>query len=205
MAWGLDSQSRRRSPATYPHVTPFEHLTVLVSIVLGLGLTHLLSSLHRVIQASRHVRLYWLSLVWVVLIFVSQIEWWWAIFAQRQNMQWNFFYFLFVLLSPVSLYLASAFALPDIEPGESYDLREYYYDNRGWFFGTVAAGPALDAIRRGIEAGTWRDFGAQSNAVSVVLLIVLCISRRPVVLAIVTMLTGGLFLYFIVNSAMDLR
>jgi len=34
------------------------------------------------------------------------------------------FYFLFVLLSPVSLYLAAAFALPEIEPGEQYDLRD---------------------------------------------------------------------------------
>lgn len=186
-------------------MTPFEHLTVLVSIVLGLGLTHLLASLHRVIQARRHVRLYWLSLVWTVLIFVSQVEWWWAIFAQRQHMQWNFFYFLFVLLSPVSLYLASAFALPDIEPGESYDLREYYYGNRGWFFATVAAGPGLDAIRRAIEAGSWRDFGALSNAISVLLLVTLCISRRPLVHVVITLLTGGLFLYFIVSSALELR
>ena len=186
-------------------VTPFEHLTVLVSIVLGLGLTHLLSSGHRVVQARSRVRLYWLSIVWVVLIFISQIEWWWAIYAQRQNMQWNFFYFLFVLLSPVSLFLASAFALPDIEPHESYDLRAYYYDNRSWFFAVVAMGPGLDAIRRGIEAGTWRDFGALSNAASVGLLAVLCVTRKPWVHVIITLLTGSLFLFFIVNSALELR
>lgn len=186
-------------------MTPFEHLTVLVSIVLGLGLTHLLATVHKLVQARRHVRLYWLSLVWTVLIFVSQVEWWWAIFAVRQNMQWNFFYFLFVLLSPVSLYLAAAFALPEVERGESCDLREYYYTNRGWFFGVVAMGPALDAIRRGLEAGSMRDFGAASNAVSVVLLLILAITRRAWIHAAVTMLTGGLFLYFIVSSALELR
>jgi hypothetical protein len=186
-------------------MTPFEHLAVLVSIVLGLGLTHLLASVHKVVQARRRVRLYALPLVWVALIFVSQIEWWWALFALRATARWNFFYFLFVLLSPVSLYLASAFALPDIERGEEYDLRAYYYDNRAWFFGTVAAGPALDAVRRGVEAGTWRDFGSFTNAISAALLLWLCVTRRTWAHVCVTLLTGGLFLYFIVSSALELR
>jgi hypothetical protein len=32
-------------------VTPFEHIAVLISIVLGLGLTHLLASVHRLALA----------------------------------------------------------------------------------------------------------------------------------------------------------
>ena len=186
-------------------MTPFEHLAVLISIVLGLGLTHLLASVHRVIQARRRVRFYWLPLVWVVLLFVSQIEWWWASFALRTETKWNFFYFLFVLLSPVSLYLAAAFALPDVEPEREYDLREYYYENRGWFFAILAASPALDAVRRAVQAGSWTDFGAVSNAVSVLFLAWLGVSRRPWHHAAVTLFVGGLFLFFIVSAAIQLR
>lgn len=186
-------------------MTSFEHLAVLVSIILGLGITHLLSSVHRLVQAGPRVRYYWLSMVWVVLIFVSQVEWWWAIFALRQTATWNFFYFLFFLLSPVALFLAAAFALPDVEAGQHYDLRQYYYDNRGWFFGVVALSPAFDAVRRGIEAGTFTDLGALSNAVSVVLLVILAMTRRPAVHVAITVIVGGLFLYFIITSAIELR
>jgi hypothetical protein len=186
-------------------VTPFEHLAVLISIVLGLGLTQLLAAAHRLVQARDRVRPYWLPLLWAVLIFVTQIEWWWASFALRRETVWNFFYFLFVLLSPVSLYLASASALPEVEPDREYDLRAYYYDNRRWFFVIVALSPALDAIRRGVQAGSWLDVGAASNAVSAVLVGSLAFTRRAWYHALVTLLVAGLFLSFIVSSALELR
>jgi hypothetical protein len=189
-------------------VTPFEHLAVLISIVLGLGITQLLTNVHRLVQARRRVRLYWLPVVWTALLFIAAIEWWWAAFALRQNARWtNFFYFLFVLLSPVTLFLAAAFVLPEGDGDESrvIDLRHYYYENRGAFFAMLAASPALDAVRRGLEAGRWTDFGAVSNAVSALFIATLVFSRRAAWHAIVTVLVGGLFLYFIVSSALQLR
>lgn len=186
-------------------LTPFEHLSVLISIILGLGLTHLLTSVHRLVQARDRVRTYWLPLLWVALIFVSQIEWWWASFALRDDAVWNFFYFLFVLLSPVTLFLAAAFALPEIEHGQRYDLREYYYGNRGWFFAFVAAGPALDALRRGVQSGSIADFGAWSNGIGAILLGSLAFTRNARYHTAVTLFAGGLFLYFIVTSALQLR
>ena len=186
-------------------VSPFEHISVLISIVIGLGVAHLLTGVYRLVQSRERVRLYWLSLLWMALIFVSQVEWWWASYALRNETVWNFFYFLFVLLSPVSLYLASAFVLPEIEPGRRYDLREYYYASRGWFFAFVAMGPALDAIRRAVQAGTFTDFGAWSNAVSAVLLAILAVTRRPWYHVAITLMVAGLFLFFIVSSAVHLR
>ena len=186
-------------------MTPFEHLSVLISIVLGLGLTQLLTNVHRLVQAGRRVRLYWLPVLWTVLIFVSQIEWWWASFALRNDTVWNFFYFLFLLLSPVSLYLAAAFVLPEIEADRTYDLRAYYYENRRWFFVMTAMSPALDAVRRAVQAGNPRDFGAVSNAVSALLLGTLAVSRRPWLHTVVTLSVAALFLYFIVDAALQLR
>ncbi len=185
-------------------MSPFEHLAVLISIVLGLGLTQLLTSLHRLIQARERVKLYWLSLLWVALMFMSQIEWWWASFALREQTVWNFFYFLFILLSPVSLYLAAAFALPEVGRGQRYDLREYYYRSRFWFFLFVALSPALDACRRAVQAGTWADLGAVSNAIAAVFVGSLAVSRNELYHIAVTVFVGGLFLYFIISSAIQL-
>lgn len=192
-------------PLRVDTVSPFEHISVLISIVLGLGLTQLLMGVHRLVQARERVKLYWLSLVWVALIFVAQVEWWWASYALRDETAWNFFYFLFVLSSPVSLYLAAAFVLPEIEPGEQYDLRAHYYRSRGWFFAFVALGPSLDAIRRGVQAGTWLDAGAVSNAVSAALLVVLAVSRRERYHVAVTLIVASVFLWFIVSAALSLR
>ena len=186
-------------------MTPFEHLAVLISIVLGLGLTQLLMSAHRLVQARERVTFYWLPVAWAAILFVSLIEWWWASFGLRTQTVWNFFYFLFILLSPVSLYLAAAFALPEIEPGARYDLRAFYYGNRGWFFAVLAASPALDALRRAIQAGSVRDFGAWSNLVAAVLLASLAVSRRTWHHTVVTLLVAALFGFFIVSAALQLR
>jgi hypothetical protein len=188
-------------------MTPFEHLAVLISIVLGLGLTQLLMSAHRLVQARGRVRFYWLPVAWAAILFVSLIEWWWASFSLRTQTIWNFFYFLFVLLSPVALYLAAAFALPEIEAGgdQRYDLRAYYYGNRAWFFAVLAANPALDAVRRGIQAGSWRDVGAWSNLVAAALLVSLAVSRRPWLHTAVTLVVASLFGFFIVSAALQLR
>ena len=185
-------------------MTPFEHLSVLISLVIGLGLTHLLSSAHRLVQAHGRIRLHWLPLVWAVLIFTAQVEWWWSIFGWRNEGGWNFFYFLFILLSPVAMYLASTFVLPEIEPNQSYDLRVYYFETRRWFFTFVALSPAVDAVRRGFQSGSFADFGVWSNAVAALLVGSLAISRRLWYHALVTFLVTALFLAFIVSSALEL-
>lgn len=185
-------------------MTPFEHLSVLISIVLGLGIARLLWSVHRIAQAHERVRLYWLPLLWTVLVFVIQVEWWWASFAFRQQMSWTFFYFLFVLLSPVTLYLAAAFVLPEIEEGTRYDLERHYFRNRGWFFSLIAASTALDALRRGIEAGSATDFGTWSNGVSALLVGSLAVTESRWVHALVSLLLAGVFLTYIVTSAFQI-
>ena len=188
-------------------MTPFEHLTVLVSIVIGMGVAHLLTTVHELVQVRARVRTYWLPMVWVVLIFISLIEWWWAVFALRTVVKWNFFYFLFMLMSPVTMYLASAFVLPDdTERGNDVvDLRRYYYENSAWLFGVLAVSPALDGVRRAVTAGTIRDTGAWSNLVSAVLVASMGAVKKPWYHAIITLIVSALFLSFIVSSALDLR
>lgn len=44
-------------------MTPFEYLSVLISIILGLGLAHLLSAVRELIQRRARVRFYWLNIV----------------------------------------------------------------------------------------------------------------------------------------------
>jgi hypothetical protein len=188
-------------------MTPFEHLSVLISIVLGLGIAHLLTTVHELIQARARVRVYWLPIVWAILIFVSLIEWWWASFALRTNLKWNFFYFLFVLMSPVTMYLAAAFVLPDDSETDDdvIDLRRYYCENSLALFSILAVSPALDAVRRAVQAGSMLDRGALSNALSAVLLVTMALTKKPWYHALITTIVAALFGSFIVSSALELR
>ena len=187
-------------------VTPFEHLSVLISIILGLGIAQLLTNVHALAQAADRVRVYWLSVLWATLIFVGQVEWWWSSFSfQKLPLEtWSFFYFLFVLLSPVTLYLAAAFVLPGIGPGERVDLRAHYYRTKGWFFAMAAAGPALDAVRRGLSSGSLGDLGVTSNVAAAALVGSLALTEREAYHAVVTLGVVSLFAYFIVSAALNL-
>jgi hypothetical protein len=186
-------------------LTPFEHLSVLISIILGLGIAHLLWSVHLLVQKRARVRFHWLPLVWSALVFVSLVEWWWASFGMRSQHDWNFFYFLFVLLRPVVAYLSAAFVLPTLEPGVSCDLRQYYFANRQWLFSLLAAGNLLDAVRRHLEGAPLADVGVWSNLVSCLLLGSLAVSRNARLHAVITLLTAALFALFILRAALELR
>ena len=61
----------------------FTHLSVLISIVLGLGLTNLLMGLARVVQMRDRVKIYWPSLVWAVTLLLVHAQTWWTMFGLR--------------------------------------------------------------------------------------------------------------------------
>ena len=186
-------------------MTQFEHIAVLISIVIGLGITHLLMNVYQLVQARGRVRMYWLPVAWTCVIFMAMVEWWWYLYDLRgKTAGWNFFFFLFVLMSPVAQFMAAAFVLPEPKEHDVVDLRAYYYDSRAYFFLMLAASPALDAVRRAIEAGTFRDFGSLSNAISAVLVGSLAWSDNEGYHSVVTVGVTALFLYFIVSSALQL-
>jgi len=186
-------------------MTLYEHLSVLFSIVIGLGLTHLLANVTQLVQARDRVRVHWLPITWAVLVFVGLVQWWWSSFTFRTRETWNFFYFLFLLLRPVTSYLSAAFVLPNVEPGVECDMRSYYYDTRGWLFGLLAAGNTLDGLRRMLAGETFGEIGVWSNFVSAALLASLAFTTNQRHHASITLLTVALFGAFLLQAALTLR
>ncbi|QOI98670.1 MAG: hypothetical protein HRU69_14785 [Flammeovirgaceae bacterium] len=62
-------------------MTPFEYVIVLISIILGLGITVILSGVAGLIRQWRKMAVYWPYLIWVVLVFVMHIHEWWNMYA----------------------------------------------------------------------------------------------------------------------------
>jgi len=125
----------------------FNYVAVLVSIIVGLGLTRVLSQLSETIQVQDRTRTYWVHTLWMIGLFINLMLSWWVFYRWKAAPQWNFFLFIWVTIAPTLLYLASGVLCPgELESTGAKDWREYYYANRrGFFFSFVAIWP-LDII-----------------------------------------------------------
>lgn len=115
----------------------FSYLTVLISIVVGLALAHLLAGFAAMVRARARIAIYWPLVAQMALLFLVQVQMWWAFFSLRGIGQWNFPEFLIVLLQAVFVYLATALLVPELRDGGRVDLKECYYREARWFFGAL--------------------------------------------------------------------
>ncbi len=142
-------------------MSKFEYLSVLVSIVIGLGISSLLSGAARLIQLRRRARMYLPTLVWMGVLFLANVQIWWVAFDRREVEEWNFFMFLLYLLIPMGAVVLSYLVLPDLGDEDEVDLKASYFENRGWFFGIFAALPVISLVEETVRDGAFpRDADA---------------------------------------------
>jgi hypothetical protein len=125
----------------------FNYVAVLISIVIGLGVTRVLTGLSDAIQAGNRPRTYWVHTLWMINLFNQLMLSWWVFYRWRSAPQWTFFLFLWVMVAPTLIYLSSGILCPgELEPTGSVTWQEYYYANRRGFFLIFAAIWPLDVI-----------------------------------------------------------
>jgi hypothetical protein len=115
----------------------FAHLSVLISIVLGLGITNLLMGLARIVQMRGRVKVFWPTLVWALTLLVIHVQTWWTMYGLTMVERWTFLAFAITLMQPILLFFLSALVLPDFDRDEALDLRANYFVNARWFFGIL--------------------------------------------------------------------
>lgn len=121
----------------------FEYVMVLASIIVGLGLTHLLLGVSKIVTAAGRSKPYWVHLLWVAYMFITTVMWWWVEFRLRDVEMWTFQLYLFVLVYAFIIYLMCAWLFPeDIEAHGGF--KSYFYARRAWFFGLIAAYLLID-------------------------------------------------------------
>lgn len=134
-------------------MTPFEYLSVLISIIVGLAITQLLSGTARLIQIRARVRPHATTLLWMATLFLLDTQIWWAAFERRDARDWNFFLFLFYLLQPTLAFLLSYLVLPELGDEDEIDLPANFAGNRPWFFGLLALLPLVSLVDEYIDLG----------------------------------------------------
>ncbi len=114
-------------------MSPFEYVSVLISLILGLGITLILSGIARLIKHSSELRIFWPYLIWIGLVFVLHLHEWWEVYYLRTRTSWNLPIFLFVVLYPILLFILANLLFP-LKWSKEIDLKEFYFRICGKFF-----------------------------------------------------------------------
>ncbi|MBC5824701.1 MAG: hypothetical protein GIW99_00510 [Candidatus Eremiobacteraeota bacterium] len=125
----------------------FAYLSVLISIILGLGIAHLLGAFIRLIHNRSRTMLYWPSLAWAVNLFVLMVLVWWSDFGLTRHTHWTFTMFIVSLLLPALLYLCAGLILPSSDVHANDQMARSYEENRVWFFAFLSAAIWLSFVQ----------------------------------------------------------
>ena len=175
----------------------YQHVVVVMSIVLGLAVTQLLRGAAQLYRARARVRTYWLHWAWTALLTVFSLLLWWTYWNYRSITEWDFLRFVLYLSPTVAFYFLSAIAFPD--PADKVvDFKEYFYANRVGFFGAFATYTVLAGLTAMVVRGMpVRD---PSNLFRVAMLAVMATGMRtasPRIHTVLFVLAAALFVAFV--------
>ena len=121
----------------------FEYLGVFLSVIMGLGVTHILAGISKTIHHRRTLKHFWLHTLWAFNILVYIVIIWWGMFWWSAQQEWSFFEFLLLILYTIVLFLAASLLFPWDLP-DDFDFEAHFFDTRPWFFSVLAFAWCID-------------------------------------------------------------
>ena len=155
----------------------FEFLMVLVSVVIGLGLTEILTGAANLLRARASVRFHWFHVLFQIGVFFALLQQWWEFWDMEGMGAISFFAVLAVLGPPVFLFLIANLLYPGSPEG--VDLETYYYDQAPLLWGLVIAGTVFGTFVQPPIFGERIFHPANLSGIPMIILCgVLAISKR---------------------------
>jgi hypothetical protein len=115
-------------------MSEFEYVVVMVSVVLGLGITQILAGTTLSIQQPDRIRPDPVHGAWVAYMMLQHLQTWWVIWVARDDLpSLNLGTFIVLMGNPVLLYLATSVLLPP-RMTRRLDLRAHFESVRRSFF-----------------------------------------------------------------------
>lgn len=135
----------------------FGYIMVLVSIIIGLGITHLLMGaaaiVDRVASGSRRLRPSAAFFAWLGVIFFWLVQfWWWEFRFIHYVSVWTISLYYFLVLYAVTLFLLAAVLVPR-DWDSLDDLGTYLIDRRHWFYPLLLFAVGLDIADGYLKGG----------------------------------------------------
>ncbi len=108
------------------NVNPFEYVSILNSIILGLGITQVLSAFSDLLYNLKRVKFYWPHTCWVLFILFLHIQDWFITYKLKHWPAWHLPELFFLLLYPIALFLVAKMLLPTNDKEERHDMQVFY-------------------------------------------------------------------------------
>lgn len=135
----------------------FEYVMVLISIIVGLGIAHILLGIGGIIdRLSRKNDRLELSLAhaaWLGFCFMWLVMfWWWEYRFSTRVSEWTSGLYLFLVSYAVTLFVLQAILVPRNWDGVS-SLQDYFLERRVWFYSLLAVATLLDQFDSFLKGG----------------------------------------------------
>lgn len=91
----------------------FPHVRIVMGIIIGMGITRLLTGLARFVQHPARGGLSLIHLAWVGTMLLMLMHFWWWEVALYDIRDWSFGVFFFLTVYTIVLFLMSALLFPD--------------------------------------------------------------------------------------------
>ncbi|MEJ8569436.1 hypothetical protein [Elongatibacter sediminis] len=123
----------------------FEHVSVFISVILGLAVVHLLGGLSLILDRRVSTRVYWVHMLWTVnmLFFTSLV--WVGNFALSEVSTFSLWHFFNLILYSMFIYLMSGLLYP-VRGGEVTNFHQHFEDNRVRFYAVGLGLVITDAL-----------------------------------------------------------
>jgi len=140
----------------------FEYVMVLVSIIIGLGIAHVLVGVGGIIDRnSREAPRLRLSVTygaWLAFTFSWLIQfWWWEYRFSELDPAWTLGLYLFLVTYAMALFLMAVILVPRSWDGVER-LDDFFMQRRGWFYSILIVVTLLDVIDSLLKGG-WSYVG----------------------------------------------
>jgi len=164
-------------------MSKYDLFFTLITIVYGLMLTELFGRLHKLIRNKKVIEWHWFPLLVVWYLFLIIIKNWWGLALPGKSApELDIIVFLGNSHLLILLYLLVSAVLPDSIPTTGLNLKEYYFNNRKYFYGLMIAVNVLALVIQflsSLSLGTsFYLLNLYLNSMLVLLMIILFFSNR---------------------------
>jgi hypothetical protein len=156
----------------------FDHVTVLLSFVYALALTHLLSRAAAIYVARARVRFSWLTALMAVNGILNVLNNWLALWSLRSASSWDIASIACQFVFAIAVFFQCALAIPEAAPEGPIDLEAYFWREYRAFYSVALAGVLI------IMAGNFTFLKTADPAAFWTWQIVCLVDALPIVLAL---------------------
>ena len=177
-------------------------VAMMFVMVLSIGIGNILMGLSSLLNQRSPREIDWLPTSWVLLLLLQHLHLFWHTLTILEQEQWGFGGFLYVVMGPIFLLLATSLLLADPVYSGPADAREHYFRVGTRFFSIMALF-MLWMIGVDFVLGSGLTAAGLWNAVFAVVFLVLANSKAPRLHITATGLTWALSLSLMFSRALN--